>query len=74
MKTENLKELRELRAQEKAIKARIDEVSEEATKEALEIAPEGGEFEVEGVGTFTDRGDRLLRLSSLQRRGCRSLA
>ena len=64
-----LKELRELRAQEKAIKARIDEVSEEATKEALEIAPEGGEFEVEGVGTF-----QLQLLSSLQRRGCRSLA
>jgi hypothetical protein len=52
METKNLKELRELRAQEKAIKARIDEISGEAAKEALEIAPEGGEFEVEGVGTF----------------------
>ena len=31
MKTNNLKELRELRNQEKAIKARIDEISTEAT-------------------------------------------
>ena len=52
MQTENLKLLRSLRTQEKAIKARIDEISTEATNEALEIAPEGGEFEVDGVGTF----------------------
>ena len=56
MKTENLKELRELRAQEKAIKARIDEISTEATNEAVAILAakglEKGEFEIEGVGTF----------------------
>ena len=37
MKAEKLKELRELRNQEKAIKARIDEISDEATQEAVAI-------------------------------------
>ena len=52
MKANNLKELRELRNQEKAIKARIDEISTEATNEAVAILAEKGlekgEFEVEG--------------------------
>ena len=56
MKADNLKELRELRIQEKAIKARIDEISGKATDEAVAIlAAQGeikGEFEVEGVGKF----------------------
>jgi hypothetical protein len=56
MKANNLKELRELRNQEKAIKARIDEISGKATEEAVAIlAAQGeikGEFEVEGVGKF----------------------
>ena len=56
MKADNLKELRELRNQEKAIKARIDEISTEATNEAVAILAakglEKGEFEIEGVGTF----------------------
>ena len=56
MQTENLKLLRELRTQEKAIKARIDEISTKAINEAVAIlAKKGqdrGEFEVEGVGTF----------------------
>ena len=56
MQTENLKLLRELRTQEKAIKARIDEISTEATNETVAILAEKGqdrgEFEVEGVGTF----------------------
>ena len=55
-KTENLAALRELRTQEKAIKARIDEISTEATNEAVAILAakglEKGEFEVEGVGKF----------------------
>ena len=55
-KANNLKELRELRNQEKAIKARIDEISTEATNEAVAIlAAQGeikGEFEVEGIGKF----------------------
>ena len=52
MKTENLKALRELRAQEKAIKAQIDIVKPLAIEEAKELAPDGGKFEVEGVGDF----------------------
>jgi len=56
MKADNLKELRELRIQEKAIKARIDEISGKATDEAVAIlAAQGeikGEFEVEGIGKF----------------------
>ena len=56
MKTENLAALRELRIQEKAIKARIDEISADAAQEAVDIlAAEGrdnGEFEIEGVGKF----------------------
>ncbi len=56
MKANNLKELRELRIQEKAIKARIDEISGKATDEAVAILAakglEKGEFEVEGVGRF----------------------
>ena len=56
MKTNNLKELRELRNQEKVIKARIDEISTEATNEAVAIlaekGQEKGEFEVEGIGKF----------------------
>ena len=56
MQNDNLKLLRELRNQEKAIKASIDQVSPEACNEAVAIlAAKGldrGEFEVEGVGTF----------------------
>ena len=52
MKTDNLKELRSLRNQEKAIKARIDEISDAATQEAVEIlaakGQEKGEFEIDG--------------------------
>ena len=55
-KTENLKLLRSLRTQEKALKARIDEISPLAADEAVAILAEQGldrgEFEVEGVGTF----------------------
>jgi hypothetical protein len=56
MKYSNLSELRTLRNQEKAIKARIDEISDKATNEAVAILAakglEKGEFEVEGVGKF----------------------
>ena len=37
MQYPNLSELRDLRAQEKAIKARIEQISDDATKEALSI-------------------------------------
>ena len=56
MQTQNLKELRELRTQEKAIKAQIDSISDAATNEAVAILAakglEKGEFEVEGIGKF----------------------
>lgn len=56
MKTTNLSLLRELRIQEKAIKARIDEISDAAADEAEAIlAAQGldrGEFELPNVGTF----------------------
>ena len=56
MKYSHLSELRELRIQEKDIKARIDEISGKATDDAVAIlaakGQEKGEFEVEGVGKF----------------------
>jgi hypothetical protein len=56
MQTKNLQTLRTLRNQEKAIKAQIDKISGDATKEAVAILAEQGkdrgEFEVPGVGTF----------------------
>ena len=56
MQTENLKLLRSLRTQEKALKARIDEISPLAADEAVAILAEQGldrgEFDVDGVGTF----------------------
>ena len=56
METKNLEQLRSLRTQEKAIKARIDEISTEATNEAVAILSskglDRGEFTVTGVGTF----------------------
>lgn len=51
-KIDNLKALRELRMQEKAIKAQIDIVKPLAIEEAKLIAPEGGKFPIEGVGDF----------------------
>ena len=56
MNSENLKLLRELRTQEKALKAQIDSISDAATKEAVAILAEKGlekgEFTIPGVGTF----------------------
>jgi len=56
MKTENLTLLRSLRTQEKALKARIESVSDAATTEAVAILAakglEKGEFTIPGVGTF----------------------
>ena len=56
MKTENLEKMRELRTQEKAIKAGIDQIIDAATQEAVAILVEQGkdrgEFEVPGVGKF----------------------
>ena len=48
MKTDNLKELRELRNTIKAAEARINEISDAATEEAVALAPNGGEFTADG--------------------------
>ena len=56
LSTQNLAALRELRIQEKAIKARIDEISTAATNEAVAILAaqglEKGKFTLEGIGDF----------------------
>ena len=61
MQTENLKALRELRIQEKAIKASIDSISDAATQEAVDIlAAQGkdrGEFEIDGQKFQLQRTD-----------------
>ena len=67
MDTNNLKELRELRIQEKAIKARIDSISDAATQEALTLAPEGGEFNIPGIGTFQLQCTETFDLSNSHR-------
>ena len=61
MQTENLKALRELRIQEKAIKASIDSISDAATQEAVDfLAAQGlvkGEFEIDGQKFQLQRTD-----------------
>ena len=56
LSTTNLTLLRELRTQEKALKAQIDSISDAATTEAVAIlAAEGkdrGEFTIPDLGTF----------------------
>ena len=56
METTNLIQLREQRDIIKAAEARINQISDAATREAVAILAaqglEKGEFEVEGVGTF----------------------
>ena len=67
MQTENLKLLRSLRTQEKAIKARIDEISPKAADEAVAILAEKGqdrgEFEIEEVGSFQLQRTDVFNLS-----------
>ena len=71
MQTENLKLLRSLRTQEKALKARIDEISTKATDEAVAIlAKKGldrGEFDVDGVGTFQLQLTEVIDFSDYHR-------
>ena len=53
MNTTNLKALRELRTQEKALKAQIEIVKPLAIEEAKNLAPkDGGKFSIDGVGEF----------------------
>ena len=57
-KANNLKELRELRNQEKAIKARIDEISDEATQEA--VATADGSHRYDELQTLQGRGRQAV--------------
>ena len=53
MDTTNLKLLRDLRTQEKALKAEIERVKPLAIEEAKNLAPkDGGKFSIDGVGEF----------------------
>ena len=73
MKANNLKELRELRNQEKAIKARIDEISTEAINEAVAILAEKGlekgEFEVDGQKYQLQRTEVIDMMNSRRYKG-----
>ena len=68
---ENLKLLRELRTQEKALKARIDSISDAATTEAVAIlAAEGkdrGEFTVPDLGTFQLQRTDVIDMTNYNR-------
>jgi len=66
-----LQELHELRTQEKALKARIDEILSEAADEAVEILAakglEKGEFEVEGLGKFQLQRTEVIDMTDYNR-------
>lgn len=66
-----LQELRELRTQEKALKARIDEILPEAADEAVEIlAAKGldrGEFTVPGLGTYQLQRTEVIDMTDYNR-------
>ncbi|MBO4690075.1 MAG: hypothetical protein J5621_04300 [Paludibacteraceae bacterium] len=71
METTNLKLLRELRTQEKALKARIDEILSEAANEAVIIlAAKGldrGEFTVPGLGTYQLQRTEVIDMTDYNR-------
>jgi hypothetical protein len=60
LSTTNLKALRELRIQEKAIKADIARVKPLAEDEAKLIQPDGGKFTIDGIGDFVLDKDPIL--------------
>ncbi len=66
-----LQELRELRTQEKALKARIDEILSEAADEAVEILAEKGldrgEFTVPGLGTYQLQRTEVIDMTDYNR-------
>lgn len=61
-----LQELRTLRQTIKACEARINEISDDATNEAVALAPEGGEFVVDGH-TFQLQRTEVIDMSKHQR-------
>ena len=71
LSTINLTLLRSLRTQEKAIKARIDEITPLAADEAVAIlASKGldrGEFDVDGVGTFQLQRTDVIDMTNYNR-------
>ena len=66
MEANNLIELRELRNTIKACEARINEISDAATEEALALVPDGGEFTVEGH-TFQLQKTDIIDMSKYNR-------
>ena len=66
MEYSNLKSLRELRNTIKACEARINEISDAATEEALALVPDGGEFTVEGH-TFQLQKTDVIDMSNYNR-------
>ena len=63
MNNENLIKLRELRDEEKALKKVINTTKEASIPEAFEYAPDGGTFEIEGVGKYTLKLNPTIDLS-----------
>jgi hypothetical protein len=61
-----IQELRELRNTIKAAEARIDQISAQATQEALELAPDGGEFTDDGH-TFQLQRTEVFNMSDYNR-------
>ena len=62
MQTTNLQSLRDLRIQEKAIKARIESVKPLAIEEAKALQPDGGKFAIDGIGDFVLDKDPVLNI------------
>ena len=71
LSTPNLQLLRELRTQEKALKAQIDSISDAATTEAVAIlAAEGkdrGEFTIPDLGTFQLQRTDVIDMTNYNR-------
>ena len=71
LSTTNLTLLHALRAQEKALKARIESVSDAATTEAVAfLAAKGlekGEFSIPGVGTFQLQRTDVIDMTNYNR-------
>ena len=63
MANTNLIKLRELRDEEKALKKTITPVKDAAIQEAFAIVPDGGTFEIEGVGKYTLKLNTTIDLS-----------
>lgn len=60
---ENLIKLRELRDEEKALKKVINTTKDAAIPEAFAYVPNGGTFEIEGVGKYTLKLNPTIDLS-----------